>query len=127
MLSFLKLFRSFRHAGRGIIGTLKTEQNFRIHCVLGVCVVIIALFFRVSALEFSIIILSIAILLALEILNTLFEKVIDILKPRVHHYVAEIKDIAAGGVFIAACACAATVILVFTPYIIKMARNLSAY
>lgn len=123
MISFSKLFRSFRHAGSGIMETLKTEQNFKIHVLCGILIFIFALFTGISNTEYIAIIISVSILLILEIINTALEKVIDIIKPRVHQYAADIKDILAGAVLLSALSCAIVVLFVFMPYILKYLSN----
>lgn len=120
MIDFIKLLRSFKHAKNGIISVFKSEQNFRIHCILSIIVFILAVFFQISYLEFIAIIISVSALLVMEIINTAFEKIIDIIKPRVHQYAADIKDIVAGAVFISALLCFMVVLFVFIPHIIEI-------
>ena len=108
MFNIKKLFRSFQHAFRGLVLIYREEQNFRIHVAFSLVVLFLAFLFRVEALQ-------IIILLILEIINTVFERLVDIAKPRVHHYIAFIKDVMAGAVFIAALICALTTIIILFP------------
>lgn len=120
MINFFKLTKSFKHAGRGIISVYKGEQNFRIHCMAGFLVIIISVFLEITILEWIIVFFLISILLILELINTALEKVIDVIKPRVHEYAADIKDIMAGAVLISAFMCAMGVLIVFIPHILKL-------
>src|SRR3989344_4554868 len=106
MLNFEKLLKSFKNAFRGIYHVFQGEQNFRIHAFLAVLVFILAFIVKVRIGEFITLIISISILLVLEIINTAMEKVIDVIKPRVHHYAAEIKDVLAGAGLVGAIQCA---------------------
>jgi diacylglycerol kinase len=58
--------------------------------------------------------------LVLELMNSIFERMVDILKPRIHHYVEDIKDIMAGTVLVASLGSALIGLLIFWPYIVRM-------
>ena len=120
MINFFKLIKSFKHAGRGIASVYKGEQNFRIHCLAGAFVLIFSVILKISTLEWAIIFFLISILLIMELINTALEKVIDIIKPRVHEYAADIKDILSGAVLVSALMCAIGVLIVFIPHILEL-------
>lgn len=63
--------------------------------------------------------LVITLVLVLELINTIMEKIVDILKPRIHHYVEIIKDMMAAAVLIASLGALAVGLLIFLPYLIK--------
>lgn len=113
-----RFFRSFSYAVKGILFTIHNERNFQIEVFVSVFVVIIMLFFPLTPLERSLIVLSIALVLTLELANTALERVMDILKPRVHPYARVIKDVMAGAVLLATFASIAIGIVIFLPYIL---------
>ena len=55
--------------------------------------------------------------LVMELFNTILERVVDILKPRVHPYAQLIKDIMAATVLIASIGAIVVGITIFYPYI----------
>ncbi|MEK9151539.1 MAG: diacylglycerol kinase [Patescibacteria group bacterium] len=110
--------RSFSYAVRGILFAVRNEKNFQIEIIVGVSAIVLTLFFPLSGMERSLIILSIALVLTLELANTALERIIDILKPRVHPYARVIKDVMAGAVLLASLASAAIGIAIFLPYIV---------
>lgn len=112
-----RLLRSFGHAFRGLVLIWKEEQNFRIHVVCTILVFSISFFLRIHIFDFAIIIITTALLLTLEIINTVFEKFVDLAKPRLHHYVGFIKDVMAGAVLIATITATVTISIVFWPYL----------
>ena len=57
--------------------------------------------------------------LILEILNTILEKIVDILKPRVHPYAEAIKDMMSGACLLAFLGWIVSIYLIFRPYIFK--------
>ena len=120
MQSFLqpgKLLKSFRYALKGLITAWKREQNFRIQGVISVAVILFMILVRVRIWEAVALLLAIGSVLILELINTIFEALVDILKPRMHHYVAIIKDLMAAAVFLASLGAAIIGLLILGPYI----------
>jgi len=119
-IDFKKLAKSFHYAGRGFYYVLKNEQNFRVQLFLGLLAIAIGIFFRIKLWEIVALIFSISLVLILELVNTIFERFIDILRPRVHSYVQIIKDIMAAAVLVASLCALVLGILVFAPRIIDL-------
>lgn len=97
-----RLLKSFQHAFQGLGMIFQEERNFRIHVICSLAVFALSALFRIHWYEFLLIFISVILLLILEIINTVFERFQDLVKPRVHHYVAFIKDVMAGAVVLAA-------------------------
>lgn len=114
-----RLIRSFSYAFRGILFALRNEKNFQVEIVGGILAVMLMLFFPLSGLERALIVLSIALVLTLELANTALERVMDILKPRVHPYARVIKDVMAGAVLLVSLAAVAIGVAIFLPYLTK--------
>lgn len=114
--------RSFSYAVKGILFAVRTERNFQIEIVAGASAIMLTLFFPLSGMERSLIILSIALVLTLELANTALERIIDILKPRVHPYARVIKDVMAGAVLLASFASLAIGLAIFVPYVADFLR-----
>jgi diacylglycerol kinase len=117
-----RLIRSFSHAFKGILFALRNEKNFQIEITGAVLAVILMLFFPLTGLERALIILSIALVLTLELTNTALERVMDILKPRIHPYARVIKDVMAGAVLFVSLAAVAIGIAIFLPYLAEFLR-----
>ena len=109
--------KSFSYAAKGITLVAREERNFRIQLVIAGLVVILMLVLGIPALEMAVLSLAIALVLVLELLNSVLERLVDILKPRIHHYVEDIKDMMAGAVLVASIAAAVIGFLVFWPYL----------
>ena len=114
---FNRSTKSFIYAAKGIKTVWKEEQNFRFHSVVAILVLLLAVVLRVQKIEFIILILVISSVLTLELVNTMFERLIDILKPRVHDYSKVIKNISSGIVFLVAITSVVVGIIIFYPYI----------
>jgi len=111
-----KLFKSFGHAFRGLKYMLRNEQNFQLEVLMGFFVMILMFIFDIRGVEKVALFLVIFSVLAMEIINTIFERVVDILKPRVHPYAQLIKDIMAAAVLIASIGAIVIGFIIFYPY-----------
>lgn len=117
-----KLIQSFKLAIEGIRFTLRSEMNMRIHLFMAVMAVLCSFILKISALEFIFVIFSIALVLITETANTAFELLLDFLHgDKFHPDVKILKDIAAGGVFIAAANAFIIGVVVFGPRLLGMA------
>lgn len=117
MSNDIRQFRkSCRHAYRGLKYALANERNFQIELVIGVFVVILIFVFKVKNWEAVILMLIIMWVLITELTNTVVERVVDILKPRIHPYARLVKDIMAAVVLISAIMAAIIGVIIFYPY-----------
>jgi diacylglycerol kinase len=116
MSNIRKFINSFRYAARGLKHMLKNEQNFQIQILIGFFVVILMIIFSIRSLEKVALFFVIFAVLAMELMNTIFERVVDILKPRVHPYAQLIKDIMAAAVLLVSIGAVIVGIIIFYPY-----------
>ena len=113
MIEITRLFRSFKNAFRGLLSVIEKEQNFRIHVVAALLAIFFGLYFNIYLWQWCLIVL----VMILELLNTTFERLVDMLKPRLHEYVKDIKDMMSAVVLIAAIASVIIALIIFVPYI----------
>ena len=119
MLMKIRVFwGSMRHAASGIVFALVRERNFQIEC--GFALVALALAFWIPLLpsEWALLLFVIGWVLTLELINTIIERILDIVKPNVHPYVRVVKDMAAGAVLIASFISVLIGIFIFLPHFI---------
>ena len=99
-MSVKQLKGSVTHAIHGVIVVFRSEQSFRIQVVAAALALIASVFFHITSNEFIVVILLIGAVLTLEMINSVFERIVDVFKPRIHPIVKEIKDIMAAAVLI---------------------------
>ena len=83
-------------------------------------VILAMLYFQVTRAEMAIIFIMIAGVLVAEIVNTIMERVVNVLEPRVNPYARLIKDLSASAVLLTAILATIIGLIVFIPYIIKI-------
>ena len=94
---------SFRHALDGICSTARRERNFRIHIFFAVLAVAACIVFRVEAIHFVMVGFSIFFVMAMELVNTAVEALVDMYCRGKPHPLAKLaKDAAAAAVLLAA-------------------------
>jgi diacylglycerol kinase len=111
--------KSLSHAIRGLGHILRNEKNFQNELVVALVVVFAMAYFKVTRTETVALVLVIAGVLILELINTVVERVVDILKPRVHPYARLIKDLMAAVVLISAIFSVIVGFIIFLPYIFQ--------
>lgn len=119
MIRIRRLFKSFKYAFRGLFKVFHEEQNLKIQSLAGLVIILLGLYFKISRLEWIILILVIGIVILMEIVNSSIERITDVLKPRINGYVKEIKDIMAAAVMLASMIAIIVGIIIFAPYIVK--------
>jgi len=103
-------------ACRGFRYMVKSERNFRIELAIAFLVLFLIFIFQVKSWEAVILTLVIMWVIAAEIINTVLERVVDILKPRIHPYARLIKDMMAAVVLVSSLAAAIVGIIIFLSY-----------
>ncbi len=109
--------KSLSCATRGLIHVTKNEKNFQNELVAVALVIFAMYYFDVTRTEMVALVLVIAGVLILELLNTIVERVVDILKPRIHPYARLIKDLMAATVLISVIFAVIIGLIIFLPYI----------
>jgi diacylglycerol kinase (ATP) len=104
---------SFNYAFEGIIHVLRTQRNMRIHFLVAVVVLILALVVDVSKMELIALLISITFVLIAEMLNSAIEGAIDVSTTTFDPNAKLAKDVAAGAVLIATVNAIAVGYLVF--------------
>ncbi|KRK85783.1 diacylglycerol kinase [Levilactobacillus koreensis JCM 16448] len=95
--------QSLGHAWDGLRALFRYERNFRKHLVVGTLAVIAGAILRLTLNEWLWLVLAIFLVLIAETLNTIVEAVVDLIVGETYHDLAKrAKDIAAGGVLMAA-------------------------
>ena len=108
---------SFSHAFRGIFYVIRSQHNFRIHLFFAVLVVLAGFLFSISVSEWLILMLTIALVLSLEMINSAIECLVDLVTKEYHPIAGKVKDIAAGAVLVAAIISIIIGLIIFIPKI----------
>lgn len=117
-----RIFRSFWFAWQGVLYCLKTQPNMRLHSLAAAAVLMLGWYLEFSPLEKGILVLTVTMVLAAEMVNTAIETVVDLISPGFHPLAKVAKDVAAGAVFIAAAAAALIGWFLFAPKLLLLVK-----
>ena len=120
MIKFGRLLKSFKYSFKGLVVAFKEEQNFRIHLFLTILVIILMFLLKISIIESLILIICIALVIIAELVNSIFERIVDIMKPRLHDSAKKIKDMMAATVLVASIAALIVGLIIFIPKIFDL-------
>lgn len=96
------LIESFNNAINGIIYTIKSERNMKLHITAAVLVIILSFYYKLTRVEFIIVCLTVAVVIISELFNTAIELIVDSFVPEYNPKAKVIKDVAAGAVMTSA-------------------------
>jgi diacylglycerol kinase len=117
MVDLTRLRRSVSYAWKGIRIVFREEHSFRVQILVGTLVLLAMFLLDLRAPEKALLTLAVAFVLVLELMNSIFERMVDMMKPRIHHYVEDIKDIMAGSVLVASLGATLIGVMIFWPYV----------
>ncbi|SEN09681.1 diacylglycerol kinase family protein [Paenibacillus sp. OV219] len=112
-----RLLRSFSFAFAGIGAGIRTQANMRIHVAAAIIVNVAGVIAHLERIEWLVIILMQAAVMAAELVNTAIEHVVDLASPEQQPLAKAAKDTAAGAVLILAIAAVIIGLIVFVPHI----------
>ena len=118
------LYRSFGYAFEGIFTCIRNERNMKIHVVITLLVIIAGFILGLSVTEWCICLGLFGLVMALELVNTAVEAVVDLVTAKRHPLAKIAKDTAAGAVLIAAIMAAVIGLLIFVPKGLMFLRQL---
>jgi diacylglycerol kinase len=124
MINPYKFRSSLSHAFSGIKYLYLTQNNVRIHALATISVIILGFWFRLSPIEWVIISIVIGIVWIIEAINTVFERLFDLLDESYNPLIKIGKDVSAASVLISASISALVGILIFFPHLAEFIKSL---
>jgi diacylglycerol kinase (ATP) len=107
--------RAFRYAFSGWWYVIRTQRTEWIHARVSILVVLVCALLGITAVEWALIILAVALVWTAEFLNTALEAVVDLASPAENHLAKVGKDVGAAGVLIASFCAAVIGLLIIGP------------
>jgi len=118
----LKRIKSFCYAFNGLKILFKEEPNAKIHLVIAMLAMFLAILLNVNTNEWLFIVLSIGLVISMELLNSAVESLADFVSIEKNELIKKVKDLAAGGVFLSSIIAFIVGVVVFLPKIWRIIR-----
>lgn len=110
---------SIKTALAGLVWSVKTQPNFKIHFTLAIFVIILGWYLGISYIEMVILVFAIVLGLAGEMINTALETMTDLIATEWRQEAKIAKDVAAGMMLLVATGAVLIAILILGPYLLS--------
>jgi diacylglycerol kinase (ATP) len=104
---------SFKYAAEGVLHCFRTQRHMQLHFLMLVLVLMSGLMLALDPRDMVLLLFAIALVIAMEMVNTAVEAVVDMAAASYSPAAKLAKDVAAGGVLIAAVNAVITGIIIF--------------
>lgn len=111
-------FNAMKNAIRGCSLAIKNERNIKIQIVAAIIATIMGFMFKISSVEWLVLVLTIFFVIVTECLNTAIEKTVDMITNKYSESAKNVKDISAGAVLFSAIASVIVGLIIFLPKIL---------
>lgn len=96
---------------------VRTQPNFLVHLAAMCVALVLGAALGLSSVELAIIVLTVAVVLATECVNTALEALCDVASPDYHPLIKRAKDVAAAAVLVGAIGSVMVAALLFVPHV----------
>lgn len=118
--SIISRIRSTDNAWRGLRVMLKTTHNAWLEVIFGIFAIYLGFLFKISSVEWSLVIIVIGLVVISETINTAIEVDTDLTSPGYHPMAKDIKDISAGAVALSCIVAGIIGLIIFAPKILAI-------
>ncbi len=116
MISLIKFKKSLEHALRGLYEEFRTGHSFRVQMLVFVVLIAFIVFLKIRATDAVLLFLVAVGVIVLELINSVFERLLDIISPGIGSHARDIKDIMAGAVLLSSLASLIIGAIIIIPY-----------
>lgn len=123
-LNVRRYARSFKHALEGILDAYRSQRHMRVHFVFMAINAVLALVYKLTALEVAVLMVCITLVVFAEMVNTVMEATLNLVTETYHPVARFAKDVSAGAVLVTAFnACVVGLCIYFNPERIERLRR----
>ncbi|MDD6272888.1 MAG: diacylglycerol kinase family protein [bacterium] len=115
-----KFLISFTYPIKGLRYAYNNEQNLAFDVGMALVVCILGFLFHINKYEWSILVLTIGLVISCELINTAIEAVVDLITEEYHPLAKVAKDTSAAAVFIFAIVAVIVGLIIFLPKLISL-------
>jgi len=108
----------------GMFFLLKNEEAIKVQSFIFFIVIALGFYFEITTKEWIIHIILIGFILTTEALNTVAEKICDLINPKYDERIKLIKDISAGAVSFAVLSSLIILVIIYFPYIKQLINSI---
>jgi len=114
--------RSFVFAAEGIAHVFRTQRNIWVHVFISLAVVALGWWLHITSVEWAILALTMGVVFAAEMMNTVVESAVDLASPGQHPLAKIAKDVSAGAVLLLAIFAVLVGLFIFLPRLLALPK-----
>ena len=115
-----KFLNSFTYPIKGLRYAYRNEQNLTFDVGMAVLVTVFGFIFKLNKYEWAIVVLTIGLVIACELINTAIEATVDLVTEEYHPLAKVAKDTSAAAVFVFAVVAVIVGLIIFLPKVIAL-------
>ncbi len=119
MEKYRSIIKSFKYAFMGIGFMLRTSVNIPLYFAFTLLVIVFGIYFRIFGYEIGWILIMALLVICMEMINTMMEELVNLIKKEHSAEGKIVKDVAAGMVLLTTISYIIVVLFVFIPHIIR--------
>ncbi len=97
---FKRFLKSFKNSIDGLLNAYKNEQSLYLHAGASIIVIILGIILKISFSDWAIILISLIVVLAIELINTAIEAIVDLITTDYHILAKIAKDSGSAATFV---------------------------
>lgn len=114
---FKKVYYSTRYSIDGLVYAYKNERSLWLHTGLSLIAIALGIIFHITLFQWSMILISLGVVLSIELLNTAIEAAVDLITIETHPLAKIAKDCGSAATFVASVISAIIAGFIFIPKI----------
>lgn len=117
-MSFKRFLNSIKYSIEGLAHAYKNEQSLWLHAMCTVLAIILGNILRISFIQWTIILIALVVVLAVELLNTAIEATVDLITEDIHPLAKVAKDCGSAAAFVSSIVALIISLFIFIPKVI---------
>lgn len=111
-----RFFASIKYSIEGLVYSYRYEQSLWLHAGLTLIMFLLGIIFQIKLFEWAIVFIALGVLLAMELLNTAIEAVVDMVTLEIHPLAKVAKDCGSAASFVMTFVAIVICLCVYGPY-----------
>ena len=117
---FKRFLRSIKFSVEGLLYAYKNEQSLSLHAFASIVFIILGFIFKISLTNWALLLISLVLVLAIELLNSAVEATVDLVTSKIHPLAKVAKDCGSAAAFVSTINMFIVCGIIFIPYIIDL-------
>ena len=117
---FKRFLKSWKNSWDGLVNAYLHEQSLYIHAAMSILTIILGIVLKISFNQWAIVLISLIVVLAVELLNTGIEAIVDLITLEYHPLAKIAKDSGSAATFVSSVAAAIIMGFIFIPKVIAL-------